>query len=99
MFYDEYVYSNPRMPQSIKDGCRVFNELLPNARFRPVTPVGQLLWNEHVRATDAAVYHSMTPAEALNHGTAVVQRDLDRVLNPPTGPILRVKAFSAPPLS
>ena len=93
VFYERYVYSNPRMPENIKAGCRVFNELLPDSRFRPVTPVGQLLWNEHVSATDAAVYHSMTPKAALDHGTAVVQRDLNRVLAPPTGPRFRVGWF------
>jgi multiple sugar transport system permease protein len=71
----------------------VFNDLLPAARFRPVTPVGQLLWNEHVRAAEAAMYHDLSPQAALDRGAAVVQRDLDRVLRPSTGATFHIGWF------
>ena len=85
MFFDQYVYSSPHAPMKIKEAVRTFNDLLPEAHYRPVTPVGQLLWNEHVSATDGALYHSLKPQEALDRATAVVQRDLDRALAPPEG--------------
>lgn len=47
------------------------------ARVRPATFVGQLLWNEHVRAVDQASLKIATPAEALKAGQAVVQKELD----------------------
>jgi multiple sugar transport system permease protein len=43
--FQHVVYDDPSIPQKYKDACRAFNELLPHARFRPITPVGQLLWN------------------------------------------------------
>jgi ABC-type sugar transport system permease subunit/ABC-type glycerol-3-phosphate transport system substrate-binding protein len=88
-FFERYVYSNPNVPESIGDGCRVFNALLPDARFRPVTPVGQLLWNRQVTAMESALYKRVTPKEALDEGAAIVQRDLDRVLHPPEGRPIR----------
>ncbi|MBN2450406.1 MAG: extracellular solute-binding protein [Lentisphaeria bacterium] len=84
-FFEKYVYDNPRIPATVRDGCRVYNKLLPDARFRPVTPVGQLLWNQHAEAMEAALYKRATPKQALDNGTAIVQRDLDRVLSPPKG--------------
>jgi len=87
--YQKYVYGNPRMDPKLAAACRVFNDLIDGARFRPVTPVGQLLWNEQRDATDNAVFHKLTAQEALDRGTRNVQRELDRVLAPPRG-----RAFS-----
>ncbi len=88
-FFRQYVHDNPVIPERIKEGCRVFNSLLPDAKFRPVTPVGQLLWNQHVMAMEAALYKRLTPKEALDRGARTVQRDLDRVLSPPRGVPIR----------
>jgi ABC-type sugar transport system permease subunit/ABC-type glycerol-3-phosphate transport system substrate-binding protein len=52
-------------------------DLMPMARIRPNTFVGQLLWDEHVRALDTAAYHKLSPKEALSAGQAIVQKDLD----------------------
>jgi len=94
--FKKYVYDNPRVPENIKQGCKVFNDLLPTGKYRPVTPVGQLLWNEHVTAMEAALYHRMSPKEALDRGAAVVQRDLDRFLHPVEGrPFRRAWFFVA----
>jgi len=54
-------------------------DLLPNARYRPVTFVGQTLWDEQVRAFEQAVYHKQSPRAALTAGQALVQRELDRM--------------------
>ena len=92
-FFETYVYNSPLVPESIKGGCRVFNRLLPHARYRPVTPVGQLLWNQHVNAMEAALYKRLPPQDALDEGTAIVQRDLDRLFSPVPGTPIRWSWF------
>jgi ABC-type sugar transport system permease subunit/ABC-type glycerol-3-phosphate transport system substrate-binding protein len=57
-------------------------------RIRPPTFVGQLLWNEHVRAIEAACYGKATPADALKEGTKVVQRDLDAFFEKEKYPVI-----------
>ena len=92
-FFETYVYDSPVVPENIKAGCRVFNRLLPHARYRPVTPVGQLLWNQHVNAMEAALYKRLPPQDALDEGTAIVQRDLERLLHPVPGKPIRWSWF------
>ena len=48
--YDALVANNSELPTRIKDGFLLFADLISSSRFRPVTPVGQLLWDEHARA-------------------------------------------------
>ncbi|HOX39796.1 MAG TPA: extracellular solute-binding protein [Candidatus Brocadiia bacterium] len=91
---------DPTLPDRIKQGYMAFIDLLPRSKFRPVTPVGQKLWNEHARALDRGMLHDVNLANpptdqdalrleearvALTDGTIEVQRDLDIVLNPPQG--------------
>jgi multiple sugar transport system permease protein len=71
---------------------RMFIDMMPAARFRPVTFVGQRLWDEHVRAFDQATHHRethKTPQQALSEGAQTVQKELDKVLGrrvfPPLG--------------
>jgi multiple sugar transport system permease protein len=59
------------------DAVAAFMNVMPASRFRPVTPVGQVLWDEHARATDKARHHQVTAQEALDSGTARVQTQLD----------------------
>jgi multiple sugar transport system permease protein len=61
------------------DAMVTFLGLMPVSRFRPVTPVGQLLWDEHVRATDQGRHHVTSAQVALDEGTARVQAQLDLV--------------------
>ena len=86
-FYRRYVLNNDRLPQRFKDGCKVFNDLLPFSKFRPVTPVGQLLWNHHCAAAEGVLQQPDThePAATLAHHAAAVQRRLDGILHPPPG--------------
>lgn len=83
--FDKYVINNPAMDPKVAAAVQVFNDLLEGQPYRPVTPVGQLLWNQHISATDNAIFHKLTPKEALDRATMIVQRDLDRVLSPPRG--------------
>ncbi len=52
-------------------------DLAAVARIRPVTFVGQVLWNEHVRAVDQAGLKVLSPKRALEDGQARVQKELD----------------------
>ncbi len=83
-----YVSGNPALSDDVRKAYNAFVTLMPESRYRPVTPVGQMLWSEHVRATEASINHSKHPYEALNYGARRVQMGLDRVLNPPQGPIV-----------
>ena len=48
--YELLMRDNRELPKRIKEGFLLFADLMRVSRFRPVTPVGQLLWDEHVRA-------------------------------------------------
>lgn len=65
--------------------------MMPYSRYRPVTFVGQQLWDEHVRAFDLAVHHSeshLSPGQAMSVGTKVVQRELDRYYSREKYPVI-----------
>lgn len=83
------IEDNPDLPEKFKSGMRVFNDLLEDSRYRPVTPVGQKLWNAQIWAMEDAIFGKKTPQEALDYYTAIVQRDLDTALNPPKGTPIR----------
>ncbi len=91
--FEKYVYNNPRMDPKVGKAVRVFNDLLEGQPYRPVTPVGQLMWNQHISATDNALFHKLTPKEALDRATEIVQRDLDKALSPPTGSVVKWSYF------
>lgn len=87
--FAKYVDGKPGLDPKVVAGVKVFNDLLPGARFRPVTPVGQLLWNQHIEAMENAIYHKLTPQQSLDRATRIVQRELDKVLAPPRGTPVR----------
>lgn len=83
--YEQFIAGNPALEQKFKDVMAVFNDMLEHSRCRPVTPVGQKLWNAQRSAMDDAINHERTPAEALAYHNDMVQRSLDMVLFPPAG--------------
>jgi len=83
-----YVADDPNVPPRVAEALGGYFDLLPLSRFRPVTPVGQLLWDEHVRAIDRVVRGGDDPAAALRRGREKVQRQLDDTLTPPRGYVL-----------
>jgi len=83
--FDKYVINDPSMDPKVAAAVDVFNDLLEGQPYRPVTPVGQLLWNEQRDRTEDALYHKMSAKDALDYGTRNVQRDLDVVFSPPRG--------------
>jgi multiple sugar transport system permease protein len=97
VFYErlvkQAVLDNPRMSESFKNAYQVFKGLYPLTYIRPVTPMGQFLWAQHVRAFEAGVNHRFRDQAAasgedeiqlsLRTMQAEVQRQLDRLLQPP----------------
>ena len=86
----ETIDNSPQLPQPFKDAYAVMRELLPNTKIRPPSPVGQVLWNQHIRAFDAATIHqsqaktnTQEAKVALTAMQVDVQRQLDRVIAPP----------------
>ncbi|MCL5103621.1 MAG: extracellular solute-binding protein [Armatimonadetes bacterium] len=69
----------PKLPRLVKAN-QMLLALLPNSMFRPVTPVGQKMWTEHLRAYDLASRHKMSAKAALDIETKTVQQELDRIL-------------------
>ena len=91
--------NTPDMPQRVRDAMQTHIDLLPYARYRPVSPEGLKLWNGQADAQDLAWNHGATPAEALTFHTRKVQEALDRFHSPPAGPEVRwrypVAAYAA----
>ncbi len=78
---DKYVLQNASLSPDLKEGYKIFVDLMNHSKYRPVTPVGQRLWNEQIRAFDMATYHRLTPYEALHRGKIAVQLELNRIFN------------------
>lgn len=73
VLFERFKPADPRFADALK----LHIDMMPVGRIRPATFVGQMLWNEHTRAMEAAAYHKATPKEALLAGQNAVQRDLD----------------------
>jgi len=86
---DEEIFRRfaPEQPR-LRKGLRTFMDLMPVSRFRPVTFVGQRLWDEHVRAFEQAIHHKMTPAEALAAGRKTVQEEYNKICQQEQYPVL-----------
>ena len=62
-------------------------EMMPLGRIRPPTFAGQVLWNEHVKAMETALYKKATPTAALTEAQNNVQRDLDAYFDKDKHPV------------
>ena len=91
--FEHYIAHNPAIQPKVRDGAKLLNDLLDTSPIRPVTPVGQLLFNEQRRATENAVFHKMSAQAALEQSAQVVQKQLDRALSPPRGRLVPWKHF------
>lgn len=65
--------ASPNYAQAIN----MHTEMAKYGRIRPATMVGQLLWAEHVRAMESALYKKASSEQALKDAQTVVQRELD----------------------
>ena len=93
---NEAVFLRFASPEpKFRNAQRFCLDMMPYSRFRPVTFVGQRLWDEHVRAFDRAIHHSMTPEQAMRAGTYVVQKELDKTFSRSRYRVISVRRASA----
>lgn len=64
--------------ERLRKAQTAYIDMLPHARYRPVTFVGQKLWDAHVRAFERATQHAQTPQAAMQEQQNLVQRELDK---------------------
>jgi len=76
MYYDDYVANAPEK-ESFKAGYRLFNEMIPLARHRPITPAGQFMYRALIDGMESAFYKQERPLAALEREQGQVQRRLD----------------------
>ena len=69
----QFASANPRL----KAAQSLTIDMLPVAKYRPVTFVGQTLWDAHVRAFERACQHVQTPKAALTEQRKLVQKELN----------------------
>ena len=74
LLLQRFAPENPRLKQA----QTAFIALLPVAKYRPVTFVGQTLWDAHIRAFERACQHAQTPKAALAQQRVLVQKELDK---------------------
>ncbi|HEV3189997.1 MAG TPA: extracellular solute-binding protein [Polyangiaceae bacterium] len=90
--FQQNIFRNSAVPATFKQGYQTLAALLEEPLIRPVSPVGQLLWRQQIRASDAAVGHKYAleaktsgkdeVAIALERMQEPVQRQLDELVRP-----------------
>lgn len=68
----------PPLNPHLQTAQKAFIDMLPVARYRPVTFIGQILWDAHVRGFERACSLKQTPKEALDEQQVLVQKELDK---------------------
>lgn len=77
------------------EGLRVHIGLMATSRVRPPTVVGQLLWDEHVRATEQALLGKLSSLDALKQGQDTVQREMNILASKGTYPEVSFRSIGA----
>ncbi|HMI83454.1 MAG TPA: extracellular solute-binding protein [Polyangiaceae bacterium] len=91
-FIQRAIFDEPTIPLRIKQAYPVILSMLEHTRIRPVSPVGQMLWGQHLRAYEAGVNHRYAEEAratgedeirlALSKMQEPVQRQLEEVMRP-----------------
>ncbi len=89
MLLREFAPLSPRL----KDAQAAYIDALAYARYRPVTFVGQKLWDAHVRAFERACQGAQTPEAALGEQQALVQKELDRTFSRDSLPLFPLGSY------
>ena len=84
MMLERYVPDLPNFQAAV----RAFVDMLEVSKYRPVTPVGRVLWDEHARALDQGIRHTFSPVRALREAEIRVQKELDQIYKKPDVPLL-----------
>jgi len=85
---ETYLAHDPAIKPQLLAAYDTFVALTPDAKFRPITPVGQKLWEAQFTAAEQAIAHESNVYDALTDRTRWVQANLDRYFHPPTGPVV-----------
>ena len=64
--------------ERLRVALKAYIDMLPSARYRPVTFIGQKLWDAHVRAMERACQGAQSPEAALKEQQALVQKELNK---------------------
>jgi multiple sugar transport system permease protein len=83
---ETYLQHDFGVTDRLRSAYDLFLSLEPTAKYRPITPVGNKLWEGQKQAEEIAAGHTADVHEALTLQTQWVQENLDRYLHPPTGP-------------
>lgn len=76
--YLKKTYIDPLNIENVKNAANFSAQAMEKSISLPVSPIGQLLWSEHARAIDEAIYHKGTPKDILDTATRKVQAELDK---------------------
>jgi ABC-type sugar transport system permease subunit/ABC-type glycerol-3-phosphate transport system substrate-binding protein len=90
-----FAYYRNSLPPKFLQAKLMSLSLLPDTKFRPVTFVGQLLWDQQVRAVDNATRHLQTSTRALAEAQSQVQSALNAVYTSAEHPLLPVRPVVA----
>ena len=82
--FAKYPPADPKFAAVLKK----YIDMMPVGRIRPTTFAGQVLWNEHVKAMETALYRKATPRQALLDAQANVQRDLNAFFDKDKHPVI-----------
>ncbi len=77
--------------KNFADAIDMHVEMANYGRIRPVTFVGQVMWQEHVRAMEAACYGKNSPMGALKEAQSNVQRELDAYFEKERYPVIDLR--------
>lgn len=77
----------PKNPKYAKP-LQLCLDMMAVSRYRPVTFVGQRIWDEHVNAVTNATRHKASAQKAMDDATKIVQKELDKVFNRGNSPLL-----------
>ena len=80
--YRRYVQNNPNIPPRVATAMHMCYQLLKISHNRPVTPVGEYMWNQMLQAQSSVFRAGLSAQVALTLATKRVQRRLDRILHP-----------------
>lgn len=100
--FQTQIFDDPTIEDKFKDAKRTTIGAMPISKYRPVTPVGQVLWNEQVRGMEGGLFMRYDPDDirnnaklSLERSAAVVQQELDRIYKPVAYPELSWKPVVA----
>ncbi|MCL2057443.1 MAG: ABC transporter substrate-binding protein [Oscillospiraceae bacterium] len=72
------IYIDPITIPNVIQALKTTEDAMGYSTCRPVSPVGEIIFTEMNRATERALYHELTPQEALDEANVIIQTELDK---------------------